>query len=119
MHRTLEHELRVLRSLDDEAHNGQRGSRLAKWIRSTENARKATGVNFPAELEMLGISWDILGIFQTSPEQSRNIQKYPEQSRIIQNVQKLFRSFKIFSGIFRACPTLLEAPDSCYMLLSI
>lgn len=57
--RSLEHSLKLLREEQDETMAGQRGSRMAKWIQSTADARKKAGLSEPEKLKRLGTVWAI------------------------------------------------------------
>ena len=50
--RTLEHDLKLMREEEDELLAGQRGSRIAKWIQSTEKRRSDAGLSAPEKLQM-------------------------------------------------------------------
>lgn len=62
--RTFEHNLKVMRAADDEILQGQKGSRLAKWILSADTKRAQAGAEKPETIEILGSQSSVGLIYQ-------------------------------------------------------
>ena len=58
--RTLEHELKEIREQEDEMLAGQRGSRLAKWIATSDDVRQQAGLTAPEAMKCLGFGSSML-----------------------------------------------------------
>lgn len=62
-HRSLEHELKQIRILEDEVMEGTKGSRLSKWISSTKQKPEFADVADPDKLQILAELYIYIYIF--------------------------------------------------------